>query len=51
MRGQKAVTEDPEHNIQIILKSSANHTPIRNLKATRITRIISFFSMNYIHHI
>lgn len=36
MKGQKNMADEPEVNIQIILKSSANHTPIRNLKATNI---------------
>jgi DNA replicative helicase MCM subunit Mcm2 (Cdc46/Mcm family) len=39
MRGQKNVTEE-EINIQIMLKSSANHTPIRNMKATHISRLV-----------
>lgn len=36
MKGQKNVAEEADVNIQIILKSSANHTPIRSMKATNI---------------
>lgn len=36
MRGAKMASEEPDLNIQVLLKSSANHTPIRNLKATNI---------------